>query len=133
MRGNIIGLDPACAVAIPNQYPGVRLASGATLNVIGGSVDAARNVISGNDNEGVLIDEAGTNNNTVERNYIGVAADGAMAWPNGALGIALVSVAGNQVIDNVISGNLSGGVAISDVARTTTSCRATRSASLPTA
>ncbi|MBK7199523.1 right-handed parallel beta-helix repeat-containing protein [Candidatus Amarolinea dominans] len=55
VRGNTIGLDPAGAVAIPNQGSGVRLASGATLNVIGGSVDAARNIISGNDNEGVLI------------------------------------------------------------------------------
>ncbi len=113
VRGNTIGLDPAGAVAIPNQGPGVRLASGATLNVIGGSVDAARNIISGNDNEGVLIHEAGTDNNTVERNYIGVAADGVTARPNAALGVALASAAGNQVLDNVISGNLSGGVAIS--------------------
>ena len=113
VRGNTIGLDPAGAVAIPNQGSGVRLASGATLNVIGGSVDAARNVISGNENEGVLIHEAGTDNNTVERNYIGVAADGVTARPNATLGVALVTAASNQVLDNVISGNLSGGVAIS--------------------
>ncbi len=113
VRGNTIGLDPAGAVAIPNQGTGVRLAGGATLNVIGGSVDAARNIISGNDNEGVLIHESGTNNNTVERNYIGVAADGVTARPNAYLGVALVTAAGNQVLDNVISGNLSGGVAIS--------------------
>jgi CSLREA domain-containing protein len=113
VRGNTIGLDPAGAVAIPNQGPGVRLASGATLNVIGGSVDAARNVISGNEIEGVLIHEAGTDNNTVERNTIGVAADGVTARPNGTLGVALAAAAGNQVLDNVISGNLSGGVAIS--------------------
>lgn len=111
VRGNTIGLDPAGAVAIPNQGSGVRLANGATLNVIGGSVDAARNIISGNDNEGVLIHESGTDNNTVERNYIGVAADGVTARPNG-LGIALATAAGNQVLDNVISGNVSGGVAI---------------------
>ena len=113
VRGNTIGLDPAGAVAIPNQGSGVRLASGATLNVIGGSVDAARNVISGNENEGVRIHEAGTDNNTVERNYIGVAADGVTARPNATLGVALVTAASNQVLDNVISGNLSGGVAIS--------------------
>ncbi len=112
VRGNTIGLDPAGAVAIPNQGAGVRLAGGTTLNVIGGSVDAARNIISGNENDGVLIHEAGANN-TVERNYIGVAADGVTARPNAYLGIALVTAAGNQVLDNVISGNLSGGVAIS--------------------
>jgi len=113
VRGNIIGLDPAGAAAIPNQGAGVRLAGGATLNVIGGSVDAARNIISGNDSDGVLIHEAGTNNNTVQRNYIGVAADGVTARSNAILGVALDTAAGNQLLDNVISGNLAGGVAIS--------------------
>ena len=46
--GNLIGTDSTGTVVVPNAYQGVEVNAAGTGNTIGGTVTAARNVISGN-------------------------------------------------------------------------------------
>src|SRR5262249_56084868 len=81
-------------------------ASGAT---VGGANAADRNLISGNNGEGVLIfktDDFDTRNNTVQNNYIGTDARGTAALGNDLSGIFVPFSGGNVIRDNLVSGNL---------------------------
>lgn len=98
---------------------GVMLYGGATNNIIGGSTSAARNLISGNAERGVLISDSGTNANIVRGNYIGLAANGTTALPNGLSGVEITGGAQSNTIGgvspgagNIISGNTGDGVSI---------------------
>ena len=53
VQGNLIGLSAAGTNALPNGGNGISI-SGASSNTIGGSVAAARNVISGNTYNGIV-------------------------------------------------------------------------------
>src|SRR5207302_6864788 len=55
VQGNRIGTDPAGTAARPNAQSGVEVDAAANRNSIGGTVAAARNVISGNTQNGVYI------------------------------------------------------------------------------
>jgi hypothetical protein len=118
--GNFIGLAPDGSTLTPN-VTGIRL-EGSSDNTIGGNASALRNVISGNsapginlqEGDGVLLQGSGTANNTIENNYIGLAADGSGARPNSKSGVAIYNGGNgaNFVRGNVISGNLGHGVDI---------------------
>ena len=128
VAGNYIGTDLNGTAAITNTGPGVWIASGAANNRIGtdgnGTGDAAeRNLISGNNSNGVYILGA-SNNNIVAGNYIGTNAAGTAAIPNKQFGVDIINGAsgnrvgtdGNGVGDaeerNLISGNAYSGLAI---------------------
>jgi hypothetical protein len=70
VKGNYIGVDVSGRVALRDRY-GVVLDGGAQNNIIGGSVPAEANVISGNQSAGVLIRGSGTNDNQIIGNFIG--------------------------------------------------------------
>ena len=70
IRGNYIGIDAGGTTGLGNSLRGVNI-SGASNNTIGGLVPAARNVISANGDEGVMITGSGTTGNLVVGNYIG--------------------------------------------------------------
>ena len=137
IEGNDIGTDVTGTLAIPNatedpsEY-GIVLGNGASNVTIGGTTVAARNIISGNDGDGILISDAvidiygngvpfndGVNeDNTVEGNFIGINANG-VASPNLGSGIVVATTALDTVVGgtaqaagNVISGNASNGVGI---------------------
>ena len=83
--------------------------------VIGGTNTLARNVISGNGSAGIWLSGAGVSNNVVENNLIGVNAAGTAAIPNSFAGIYVVNGArSNAILNNVISGNYSEGLRLSD-------------------
>jgi hypothetical protein len=129
VAGNFVGTDVSGANALPNgargnpvllRNNGITLDTGASNNTIGGITAGARNIISGNKQSGVWITDANTSANTVEGNYIGTDASGAVALPNSNEGVGLVSAARNNTIGgyiagagNLISGNAFDGVAIS--------------------
>jgi hypothetical protein len=77
----------------------------------------ARNVISGNDEDGVLIDN-GSSGNQVLGNYIGTDASGSVGLGNTRVGVRISDASSNTVggttaqAGNVISGNGRNGVAI---------------------
>src|SRR4029434_5079136 len=75
IRGNFIGTDPSGMAAVPNAR-GVFLANGCTDNTVGGAAPGDRNLISGNNNHGILIDGMQTKSNRVLGNYVGTDATG---------------------------------------------------------
>jgi Right handed beta helix region len=111
--GNHVGVSPAGTLALSNGWSGVEIFGGAAANVIAG------NLISGNGNAGVMMDGAGTGNNVVQGNYIGVnpAGNGAMGnlWAGVYLwGGAAGNLIGGPGAGNLISGNGNQGVSIGD-------------------
>ena len=74
--GNLIGLSVGGDQRRDN-LAGVKIVGGAQNNTIGGDTADERNIISGNQESGVLISGADTSGNVVLGNYIGTTADGA--------------------------------------------------------
>lgn len=119
VQGNLIGADATGALDRGNGRYGVIIRSGATGNTIGGTLSGARNVISGNDVDGINISES-SNNNTVLGNYIGTSAAGTADLGNSQSGIRLDGPVADTTIGgtipearNVISGNNFFGVDLS--------------------
>lgn len=82
--GNYIGTDPSGMTAVPNGT-GVDIFN-ASNNVIGGTTEAERNIISGNNGVGVYIHkypaEQAATGNLVQGNYIGTDVTGTAALGN---------------------------------------------------
>ncbi len=114
-RGNKVGTDASGTVALPNDV-GLMLAADAKDNLIGGTSAADRNLFSGNLYAGIEVTDAGTENNSITGNYIGVDVSGQNSLPNGN-GIIVSALVKHLTIDNcVISSNLGYGVVITDQA-----------------
>ena len=119
VQGNFIGTDVTGKLALGNHTNGVAIA-GVSGNLIGGTDANARNLISGNQQSGVLVIQPGASNNSVQGNFIGVDVTGAKALANTFSGVTLAGVSGNVVggltaeARNVISGNAQNGVYIVD-------------------
>lgn len=119
--GNYIGTNRAgTAAGVPPGPTGVSIVGGARGNTIGGLSASARNVISGNNLDGVVVEGAGTDGNVVQGNHIGLNGAGSSQVPNRGTGVMIRGGARSNVVGgttagarNVISGNLVGGVGIS--------------------
>jgi hypothetical protein len=115
IQGNFIGTNAAGTVAVGNSGEGVRVI-GSPKTLIGGAVQAARNIISGN-HRGVTIEDASTGS-LVQGNYIGTDVTGSNALGNTQEGVSLYSCSGILIggtvkgVRNVISGNANDGVRI---------------------
>jgi titin len=116
IAGNHIGTDATGTSDAGNGDNGILIEYGANLNYIGGRSAADRNIISGNEGDGVWI---GTDamTNTVAGNYIGLTANGATGLANTRNGVNVVSgtlynvIGGDSSLErNVISGNGQAGV-----------------------
>ena len=105
VEGNYIGTNVAGTAALANNI-GVYLGGVTAEIVIGGSSVAARNLISGNLNTGLIVSSGACNR--VEGNYIGTDAAGLAAIANGT-GVFLYASQSGAVIDNLVSGNGNGG------------------------
>jgi len=116
IQGNWIGTNAAGTAAISNPAGGLILQG--TGGTIGGVVAGAGNVISGNQNTGVLILGPAGNDNDLQGNLIGTSASGAAALGNSQEGISLLNSANNLIggdtagAGNVISANGGRGVRI---------------------
>lgn len=109
--GNYIGTDITGTIAIPNAI-GVEI-SNATGNIIG-SVGAGRNILSGNNQDGISLNNiAAPGNNQIVGNYVGLQPDGTTALGNGNDGIFIGNPAVTSTIvgpGNVISSNTGDGI-----------------------
>jgi parallel beta-helix repeat protein len=109
--GNRIGTTASGMAAVGNGLSGISVFSAS--NTIGGTTNAARNVISGNGVVGVWLVGASATGNQVQGNFVGTDATGSAVVGNGGIGI-YVGGPGNTVggtsvgSGNVISGNLRG-------------------------
>jgi titin len=101
VQGNFLGLSAAGTNALPNGISGISL-DGAVSNTIGGVVAGARNVISGNTQNGVGILQLGDAGNVVLGNDIGTDVTGRNAVPNTLAGVRI------QGCSNVIGGVVTG-------------------------
>ncbi|MDX1430905.1 MAG: cadherin-like domain-containing protein, partial [Gammaproteobacteria bacterium] len=116
VQGNLIGTDATGTIALGNTFEGVYLHVDASANLIGGTSPGERNVISGNELDGIYI--RNSDGNTVSGNYIGVDISGGVALGNWDDGIEIEHSSNNIVggpapgAGNVISGNLEDGVDI---------------------
>ncbi len=108
VAGNVIGLGIDASTVVPNGLHGVRITGGASDNVIGGTSAEARNVISGNDDFGVLIGGSNSSGNQVLNNFIGTDGTGELARAN-LDGIVIdnapANVVGQGGAGNVVAGN----------------------------
>ena len=117
--GNHLGLAPNGTTARGNGQAGISVVRSAR-NRIGGSNAAERNVISGGNLSGVIIDEPAAVENRVEGNFIGTTAAGTASLGNLNYGVILLNVSNNIVggtaagAGNVISGNHLSGVVIQE-------------------
>lgn len=127
IAGNIIGLNSAGTAAIANS-DGI-IVEGGSGHVIGTDADGVndtneRNVISGNTNLGIQFTSSNTSGSVIAGNYIGTDASGTTAIAN-LIGVRIEGGSTNNTIGgtttaarNVISGNSSTGITITDVGTT---------------
>jgi FG-GAP-like repeat len=119
VQSNIIGADVTGTAALGNPSEGVLINEGASENTVGGSVAAARNILSGNNRQGIVVgsrnppdgSEPPRLNNLIEGNFIGTDVTGTQRLGNGRTGV-LIAEAGNPTLirNNVISANGNGSV-----------------------
>jgi hypothetical protein len=119
IEGNRIGTNVSGTKAFGNSDDGVDV-FGADDNFIGGANAGARNLISGNEGDGIqIVGGLGTSGNEVLGNYIGTDKNGTNALANFEDGVLMFSVSENTVggttagARNLISGNLHDGIQIS--------------------
>ena len=115
IEGNYVGTDATGSIDLGNRTFGVKVQGSG--NTVGGTVVAARNVVSGNDNVGLSILPGGSGGNAVQGNFIGTDATGTAKIPNAA-GIRTESEStsttptflggANAGAGNLVSGNGSG-------------------------
>lgn len=121
IEGNYIGTNAAGTADFGNAGDGV-LIRGVGDNRVGGATAAARNVISGNNSDGIQVDTAGASDNLILGNYIGTSAGGNAAIPNSGNGIVLstgavgTEIGGAAGAGNVVSGNGQNGIFIATAA-----------------
>ena len=110
VSGNYIGLNAAGTAALGNRGQGVGLMNGANFNIIGGPTAGERNVVSGNNDQGIALWNTGTADNTIQGNYVGTDASGNSGLGNGQNGIYLNGASGNTLKDNLVGGNHNNGI-----------------------
>ncbi|MGO8747426.1 MAG: beta strand repeat-containing protein [Thermoguttaceae bacterium] len=117
VQGDFIGTDISGTMAGANAG-GLYL--DASQSTIGGTTPATRNVISGNNGEGIAIGVSygPDTGNVIEGNFIGTDTSGALALSNTSGGISISQQSGNTIggttpsARNIISGNNSYGISI---------------------
>ncbi|MBV9959831.1 MAG: right-handed parallel beta-helix repeat-containing protein, partial [Acidobacteria bacterium] len=116
IENNFVGIRSNGTQDSGNGRQGIRLQN-AFGNRIGGDTAASRNVISGNDDNGILLDGDGCYSNRILNNFIGTNKDGNALVGNSGSGVALLQGAGDPVgpssspniIGDVGKGNVIGG------------------------
>ncbi|MEO6437257.1 MAG: right-handed parallel beta-helix repeat-containing protein, partial [Tepidisphaeraceae bacterium] len=113
VQGNYIGTDVSGTKSIANKN-GVHVNNGHS-NAIGGLTPGARNVLSSNIHDGVLIYGSGAKENVVQGNFIGTDVTGTQRLGNGWYGVEIsqsnnVVGGANAAARNIVSANGHGGI-----------------------
>ncbi|MBD3385595.1 T9SS type A sorting domain-containing protein [candidate division KSB1 bacterium] len=110
IQGNIIGLDIHANQVIANHGNGVVIrkpqnsSSGPAFNTIGGSGETTANIIAGNYENGILIENGGSDNR-IEGNLIGIGRGTPGGLGNKRYGIYLRAAEDEVVENNIIGPN----------------------------
>lgn len=111
--GNKIGTNAAGTAALGNGSYGIHLQI-CSQNTVGGTSDAARNIVSGNKGHGIVCSGTTATGNLVLGNYFGTDVTGAAALGNQGTGIVIEDAPGNLIggttagARNVVSANFAG-------------------------
>lgn len=108
VHNNLIGTDVSGTARLGNSDHGVYIL-GSVSNRIGDYAVGSGNVISGNDLDGVRIQDSGATGNLVFRNNIGVNAAGTGAVGNQQYGVSIFSAPANTIGGAAGRGNVIGG------------------------
>ncbi len=114
MRGNLIGTDLSGTIDLGNTLDGIEFNSVAPLatgNTIGGASANQRNVISGNNRNGVNLNFA-SQTTLVQGNLIGTAINGTTPLGNTSFGVQIIG-SSNTISTNTIAFNTLGVVVTS--------------------
>lgn len=123
VEGNLVGVDISGGAFLPNHESGIYLYASSN-NLIGGTAAGARNVISGNSANGILIEsiESGSAGDAVQGNLIGLDVTGGLPVANSGDGISISSDAPGNLIGgpdpgsgNIIAGNEGDGIRMESV------------------
>jgi hypothetical protein len=122
VEGTFVGTNASGTASIGNGMGGL-LISNSGGNSVGGSTAATRNVISGNNGNGVEIAGQNSSENVILGNYVGLDAFGSALIGNTGSGIYVNgpnnTIGGTAVgAGNVVSGNESGGIYVFGAAAT---------------
>jgi hypothetical protein len=119
IKGNKIGTDITGTQDLGNTRDGIKLVT-SKLNIIGSPALGEGNLISGNDDNGILILNAGSDDNKIQNNIIGLNAAGTDTLGNTDFGISIsaspkrTQIGGKNANEgNIISGNQRSGIVIS--------------------
>jgi hypothetical protein len=120
VAGNFIGTNASGTGALGNGLDGISVRSSSTT--IGGTITAARNVISANSRHGISLGggDAVVQNNLVQTNFIGTDATGTHLLGNAGDGVFAIAATNNTIGGNIsvagappanlIAGNTGSGV-----------------------
>jgi parallel beta-helix repeat protein len=117
VQGNQVGTDLTGTAKLGNSF-GVEIFEAAN-NTVGGTAAGAGNLLSGNSQDGVLINDSGTAGNVVQGNRIGTDAAGTANLGNGGAGVDIISTSNNAIggsaagAGNTLAFNAGAGVAVS--------------------
>lgn len=114
ITGNLIGLNWDGTNSLPNTT-GIQIIQ-AENTLIGGIDKNAGNVISGNNEDGIYLENA--SGTVIQNNYVGTDIQGTNAMPNGQNGVHILSAENNLIggnlgeSGNLLSGNFIAGILI---------------------
>ena len=121
VEGNLIGCDVTGTRSLPNLATGVDI-QGGSANTVGGTVPGARNVISGNHGNGLVVTSVSTaiTDTLIQGNFFGTDITGTASLPNEMGNLSLAFGSSRSTVGgttpgagNVISGNQGfGGLAL---------------------
>ncbi len=122
IQGNRVGVGADGTTGIGNGLSGIRIAADiATDNLIGGDLPGQGNIISGNGENGVMLDGAGLTGTLILGNWIGTDVSGSLNLGNRIHGIRIENGASSSRIGglaltdrNVIAFNDADGVSLKD-------------------
>ena len=122
ISGNSIGTDITGEIALGNGWSGISISLGAMYTTIGGASENERNIISGNNRDGIRSQGSHTN---VFGNYIGANAAGTKTIGNQGDGVSLMWGSDSSIVGgtepgegNLIIGNQLRGISVSAVVNT---------------
>ena len=120
VAGNYIGTNVSGSSDMGNAEDGVQLDTGARYNTIGGTTAGAGNLIGGNNNAGIAVDDVASAGNQILGNWVGVGANGSSQIANSHNGININGATGTVIGDgteagrNIVAGNTFHGIALTD-------------------
>ena len=117
ISGDYIGLAANGDLALGNNGGGICIENGVQDVTIGGSTSGERNLVSGNDDYGIVIYGPDTQRILISGNYVGTDASGMLDRGNAYTGVHIYSGAHNVTVGgdtpgerNIISGNDESGI-----------------------